>query len=275
MLSLTSNSQALLLDTPNVAGSPELFDTANMADAADLNGENEVYAALMRVKPPGLAPTRWATDAGFARNLFTNIRQHGKPKLETIRQLLDTIGVSEAEYEAARHPERPTVLSEVRRADLGDVGLPFRPRPGVNVLGSAMGHDYADLDADIELTELYLDEVLGQVDPGPAAQDGHAYALHVVGDSMAPLFASGATVVVSPRQPPAFGDSVIVQLRGPPDDEDDRVKMVLIKRLVRRTRAGIDLEQLNPHKTFSVPAERIVLDGRGRPAIHKVVAVYL
>jgi phage repressor protein C with HTH and peptisase S24 domain len=88
---------------------------------------------------------------------------------------------------------------------------------------------------------------------------------------MSPLFESGTQVLVSPLAPVGIGDNVVVQLRGKPGAQDDRVRMVLIKRLVRRTPGGVELRQFNPDITFQVPSSRIVADSRGRAAIHKVV----
>jgi phage repressor protein C with HTH and peptisase S24 domain len=79
---------------------------------------------------------------------------------------------------------------------------------------------------------------------------------------MSPRFEPGQRVAVSPREPVSIGDDVIVQLRGAEGD-DERVKMVLVKRLVRRTPSFIELRQFNPDTTFRVEAKRVA-------ALHKV-----
>jgi phage repressor protein C with HTH and peptisase S24 domain len=156
----------------------------------------------------------------------------------------------------------PRAVSEVRR-------LPERPidflsdAPKMPLLGTALGADDDSLEEDIELTELHLGDVLDYVTrPASLVDDKQAYALTIVGNSMMPRFKPGERVAVSPKAPVSIGDDVIVQLRGEEDDAE-KIKMVLIKELVRRTAGYVELRQYNPEMTFRIEAKRVA-------AMHKV-----
>ncbi len=80
----------------------------------------------------------------------------------------------------------------------------------------------------------------------PAVKDEHAYALEISGESMAPVYRDGDTIVVSPGAPVRRGDRVVVKTR---DGE------VMVKELKRRTSKTVELRSINPaHKerTLSV-----------------------
>jgi phage repressor protein C with HTH and peptisase S24 domain len=252
-----SNSQAYLLDPSIVARRCYVLENPNMPD--DTN-PSPSYEAFMQLKPEKLSLGGWAAQAGLARNYFTNLRTHGNPGDETVRKLLQVINVPRAEYEARLHPVRTEVAAmgaattaDVRREFFGD-----REGAPLEVLGTAMGGEYGDLDADIELTELHMHQVIDRVPrPVSLAGDQSAYALRIVGDSMFPRFKPGERVAVSPKKPVHIGDDVIVQLRGPDGDDGERIHMVLIKELVRRTSTFIELRQYNPNMVFRVEARRV------------------
>lgn len=141
----------------------------------------------------------------------------------------------------------------------------------VPLVGTALGGAFGDLET-VEMTELRLTEVLDYLArPQGLADDDLAYAVEIVGESMAPRFEPGERVFVSPKSPVRPGDDVIVQLIDPNGEEDfaDAVTEVLIKRLVRRTATFIELRQFNPDSTFEVPLDRIARH-KGRLAIHRV-----
>lgn len=159
----------------------------------------------------------------------------------------------------------PLVRTEVRGTGMTpeQVREAWAMRDGkpVPLLGTAFGSEWPD-DIEVETTELRLAEVLDNV-ARPPSLAGHdeAYALTIIGDSMAPRFEPGEIVFVSPKLPVSIGDDVIVQLRAPGGeqtiDESDRITDVLIKRLVRRSGSFVELRQFNPDKTFRVPIERV------------------
>lgn len=227
-----------------------------------------LYDRLMAVKPDGLSRNAWATGAGLNRNVFNDILRRGAADRDTIERLLAHIGLTEAQFEGST----PTVRSEVRPADIDALHEPARmyrpderPPAPLPLVGTAHGGEYGDLDADIELTELHMSEVVEFLPrPRALANDDKAYAVTIVGDSMAPRFKPGERVAVSPRAPIAIGDDVIIQLRGADGNgEDDRVKMVLIKELVRRTADHVELLQHRPERVFRVDRRRVA-------AMHKV-----
>jgi phage repressor protein C with HTH and peptisase S24 domain len=82
-----------------------------------------------------------------------------------------------------------------------------------------------------------------------------AYAIYVVGDSMAPRFRAGTLLFVNPFKPPRRDNGVVVQL-------DDRA--VLIKDFVGWAEDRLDLVQYNPAGPVEVPRARVL-------AVHTVV----
>ena len=71
----------------------------------------------------------------------------------------------------------------------------------------------------------------------PTANDEHAYALEISGDSMRPVYRDGDIVVVSPATPIRRGDRVLVKTT---DGE------MTIGELKRRTARTLELQSLNP-----------------------------
>lgn len=253
------NSSTIVLERP-------VLDNTNMpGNPETATAEPPIYKALMRVKPDDLTLAAWATRAGIHRSMFNAIRRHGNPTSETLEKLLDAIDVSWTQFDAGMQPVR----TEVAASGLQDVERAWRgPRPAkpLPLVGSAIGGEVDGIDEHVELTELRLGEVLDHLArPHSLAEDPQAYAVTIVGDSMAPRFEPGERAFVSPRSPVGIGDDVIVQLRSPngQEDEADRITMVLIKRLVRRTAKFVELRQFNPEMTFSVPVERVA-------AVHRV-----
>jgi hypothetical protein len=267
------NNQAEMLDAFNIAQGAALLDGPNtVPDAAPSATpvDPPVYTALMRIKPSGLTKGGWATKAGLARNVFNYIQQHGNPKRETLQKLLGAIGWTLERFEAEARPG--TVLSEVRGADavgIMEVDELFygpQPLPLLPVYGSAIGGELGDGEEHIQLIELDTSEVLDFLRrPAGLASDRDAYALIIQGDSMYPRFKPGERVAVSPNSEPQIGDDVIVQLRA---EGDDRVRMVLIKELVRRTATYVELRQYNPLNVFRISRRKIV-------AMHQVRGHFL
>jgi len=247
-----------------------------MARTPDANSEHlpRRYRLLKSLQPEGLSEAEWARRAKVSSSFFQDLRKGAEPRLDTLEKVLGVIRLTPADLYAMEG----RVLSEVAPGNVRDHVADFDPFRGpqhkaVPLLGSAMGGEYGNVDEHIELIELDTGDPLQWLARPPSVQDDpDAYALTVLGDSMSPLFDPGTRVMVSPRAPVQIGDNVVVQLRGPDTIDDDRVRMVLIKRFLRRTASGIELQQFNPEIVFPVPTARICADGRGRPAIHKVVS---
>lgn len=80
----------------------------------------------------------------------------------------------------------------------------------------------------------------------PELGDPHAYALQISGDSMAPVYRDGDTIVVSPAANLRRGDRVVLRTSG---------GEVMAKQLARKGNKQIELSSLNtahPDRTFNV-----------------------
>jgi SOS-response transcriptional repressor LexA len=221
-----------------------------------------MYAALMAVKPEGLSLNQWAQRAGINRSIFNGIKAHGNPTVQTLDKLLAAIDVDPADFRARLQPVRSEVKGTgMTPGEVRDAWTLPQARP-VPLLGTAFGSDLDQVEG-IETTELMLSEVLDYVARPPSlATDSEAYAVTVIGESMAPRFEPGELAFVSPRAPVNVGDDVLVQLRSEADQGEDnqmagRITTVLLKRLVRRTAVFIELKQFNPDRTFTVPLTRV------------------
>lgn len=128
------------------------------------------------------------------------------------------------------------------------------------IFGTALGAArYFNGDA-IEQTELNSGDVVGYL-KRPVMLNGRSdvYGLYVHGSSMTPVYPEGATLVAEMRRPPRIGDDVVVYLRPQGDDDDgQRARAVLVKRLVKRAHNWVELEQFNPAVTFRLDATEIV-----------------
>jgi len=108
---------------------------------------------------------------------------------------------------------------------------------------------------------LWNGDVIDLIDR-PASLVGvpNAYAVYVVGESMAPRYHPGEVVHIHPGRPVDVGAYVLVQRRGKPGEPP----LAVIKRLAKRTASKITLEQFNPPRTFDIKAADIV-------SVHRVV----
>jgi hypothetical protein len=132
----------------------------------------------------------------------------------------------------------------------------------VPVYGTALG-TFSENEA-IEQTMLTEGEPLDYfVRPVGIANRKGVYGLYVQGESQSPRFEPGEIIFADPKRPPMIGDDVIVYLRKQEGD-DEAVSAILIKKLVRRGHARIELRQLNPFAEFSVDVRKVA-------AIHRVL----
>lgn len=212
----------------------------------------------------GMAPSKVAIEAGLAATTITRAYK-GTATTRMSQPTLDRL--------KERFPDFPGWAGKVRSEVAGFGDQPFEEKYGtaglatIPLLGSAIGIETFDPEKQIELTEVDAGDVLDHIArPASLARDSHAYALTVVGDSMWPRFRPGRRVIISPKAAVSIGDDVVVQLRGRNGDDEhrERVSLVLIKELVRRTASYIELRQFNPDLTFRVEAERVA-------KIHKVI----
>lgn len=233
-----------------------MLENSHMAHRSD---EPEIYRSLVSLKPATLSLGKWATDAGLARNYFNGLRQHGNPKDKAVDALLGVIGKTRADLVGPG----PIVRSEVVGTGL-TTGRDIRDSLyderslDLPLLGTAFGGEYDHLDENVDVIELRLSETLGYLPrPKAFADDPKAYVLTIVGESMRPRFRPGERVGVHTRLPVSIGDDVIVQLKDSDGDDGERICMVLVKELVRRSGSYVELRQYNPDITFRVEAKRI------------------
>lgn len=136
----------------------------------------------------------------------------------------------------------------------------------VPVYGSALAADLQfDVEGDghgsVEQTVFEMGEIVTYVRRPPAVTSHKVYALFVSGSSMEPRYRPGDPIFVDPMRPPSIGDDVIVQLLSA---DGSGIDTGLIKTLVRRTSAYLELEQYSPAIRFRVPTEMVA-------RIHRVI----
>lgn len=215
-----------------------------------------LFEELMRFLPEGMTANAWAVKAGVSRTIWADLRRHGNPSRRTLEKLLAAAGSSLAEFEALRVGS-PAPLP-AGGGQLGDPGRGWRAAPiaPIPLLATSLAGEWRQAGRGIELHSIDRSRVIGKLDrPAALASDRNAYAVTMVGESMWPRFRAGRRLLVSSDADVAVGDDVLVELVG---------GNVLIKELVARSAAGIELRQFNPDVTFAVGTAEIA-------AIHKVV----
>ena len=213
---------------------------------------------LMRFKPDGLTANAWAVKAGVSRNFWNDLRRHGNPSRRTLEKLLNAADSSLAEFEALR-VGRPPAQAEAAPGKLGDVhGRAWAPAqpPPMPLMPTAFGGEWGRPGSGVEMTAI---EKAARVElvarPTSLVSDPDAFALTIIGDSMWPRFRPGRRIAVSPRAPVAIGDDVAVRLG--PAAHADVGELILIKELVSKSAAAVELRQFNPDLTFLVGASDI------------------
>ena len=216
-----------------------------------------IYDDLMRFKPEGLTPNAWAVLAGVSRTVWSDMRRHGNPSRRTLEKLLAAAGSSLAEFEALRIGAGPVEKGGEPAHAVADRHPKWGAAelPGLPLVATAIGGEWGNPASIIDVTELRTGDLLGSVPrPVSLAGDASAYAITIVGDSMWPRFRPGRKVAVSAKSPVSVGDDVLVKLK---TTDAAASASVLIKELVRKTGAGVELRQFNPDVTFSVPCADI------------------
>jgi hypothetical protein len=216
--------------------------------------DSQLYRDLMRFRPEGLTPNAWAVKAGVNRTVWSDMRRHGNPSRRTLEKLLVAVGSSLAEFEALRIGGRQGSPSGEAAgvAESNRRGWAAQALPPLPLRESALAGEWGEPGGGIEMMEVRSGTELDRLPrPRSLASDRDAYAITVVGDSMWPRFRPGRRVAVSPHPPVAIGDDVLVVLRRDGDIEHG-VQLVLLKELVRRTAAFVELRQFNPEASFRV-----------------------
>ena len=215
-----------------------------------------LFQELMRFRPDGVTANGWAVKAGVSRTIWADLRRHGNPSRRTLEKLLGAAGSSLAEFEALRvinSAELPAAnVDKIAESGRGWRGAPPASLP---LLATGLAGEW-QRGSNIALHSVDRPKVVGRIDrPAALASDPKAYAVTMVGESMWPRFRAGRRLLVSPAAPVEAGDDVLAWLAA---------DKVMIKELVRRSAAKVELRQFNPDKIFSLDAAEIA-------AIHKIL----
>jgi phage repressor protein C with HTH and peptisase S24 domain len=150
-----------------------------------------------------------------------------------------------------RAPSAPAPLPLAYSQDAGSRDLP--------VLGNAMGGP----DGYFEMQGLVIEHVWR---PPFLATVRNAFALYVIGSSMAPRYEEGELIYCHPGRRPKPGDYVVVEL-GPEPGSD--LIGATIGRFKRQTGSHVELEKLNPAAVLRIAAAKVsrihIVVGTGQP----------
>ncbi|WP_223998427.1 helix-turn-helix transcriptional regulator [Aureimonas sp. SA4125] len=173
--------------------------------------------------------------------------------MENLRKVAVLLGI---DAEAAnrgelRYVDAPVLLNEVERVT--DSGFPTLGPMDIPVSGVSVGGD----DADFTFNGQIVDHVRR---PPGLINLKNVFALHVLGDSMAPRF-EPADLVYCGGRPAVPGDDVVIEMF---PSADSPAGKGYIKRLISRSASVIVVRQFNP------PRE-IEFDPYEMKAMHRVI----
>ena len=218
------------------------------------NDDSDLLADLLRFKPEGMTPNRWASLAGVSRTVWNDMRRHGNPARRTLEKLLGAAGSSLAEFEALRlgaHVRPGGGGGTLAEHGTGWRGAALPPVPLFDVRSAAT----AEQPSLIAISSERSSDAVTR--PASLAADRQAYAIRVVEDSMWPRFRLGRCLIVSPAAEAEAGDDVVVRLEGGSG-------LALVKELVRRSAGVVELRQFNPDSTLRLPLGEVA-------AVEKIV----
>ena len=195
---------------------------ADVWRAIDLLAAKHDMSASGLARRSGLDPTTF--------NISKRITKDGKqcwPSTETIARILSATGDSLAEFIAQMGKDNAAVLA---------LRIP--------IISFAQAGDESYFDYAGYPTGKAWDEVLF-----PQIADPDVFALEVSGDSMAPVYCDGDTIIVSPNDDIRRGDRVVVRTR---DGE------VMAKKMARQSARKVELVSLTkPRRSRMLDAENI------------------
>lgn len=174
----------------------------------------------------GLSPSGLARKAGLdptSFNLSKRRTQDGRlrwPSTESLAKLLQATGAKLEDFTAL-------VMGARAIRDSRAKGRSKIPLIGMAQAGEQGFFDDGGYPAGAGWDEVEL----------PSTGDANAYALSISGDSMAPVYREGDSIIVSPAAPVRVGDRVVARSAD---------GAVMAKQLRRRTSARIELASLNP-----------------------------
>jgi phage repressor protein C with HTH and peptisase S24 domain len=152
-----------------------------------------------------------------------------------------------------RYDDKPK--NKDRLTDVSAKAIAARPAQDLPVYGTAAADDGSYIT--INTNEGPIEYCTR---PSALLNKANAYALYVVGESMEPRFFDGDRIYIDAARPARPKDDVVVQLV----DSDGQAVNALIKRLVKKTKQAITLEQYNPARIFDIDASLVA-------SIHRVL----
>jgi SOS-response transcriptional repressor LexA len=221
---------------------------------------NPIIAEIeRRARPQGYSLTSLAVAAGMANTTLTKMAKDptGAPSLRTLRKIAAILNCTTTDLDPStlRRGEDDAIRGDVRPVR---VRLPGKAQMAKDlpVRGTVAG---AILNNGFEITDRIVEFV-----SRPPSLEGSpdAYALRVVGESMAPLHRPGDLCVVHPFRPYRRGDSVVIQARtheGAPHEG-------YIKTFKRESDDTIYCEQYNPKAEIAYKKTTVI-------SIHKVLTL--
>ncbi len=172
------------------------------------------------------------------------------PRHKTLRALAERLEVSVAWLfsgdeamlvrgaDSTRHGFEESARTRLPPVTRGERDLP--------VFGVAVGGDDAVFDYNGEVHE-FIER--------PSQLEGvhNAYALYVLGESMAPRYIEGEIVYINPNRPVTHNCFVAIELKG----VEDGPGKGMIKQFLKRTPSKLVLHQFNPDKTLEFAIDEI------------------
>jgi SOS-response transcriptional repressor LexA len=210
------------------------------------NNKNQATSDLRRrdletfIAARGLKVARWAREAGISEGTIRNFLMKRSETLTqaTVDALAMAVGVAASvifpSHDAKRKGGRASNLTFLVKSH-GSLGA--RNLPIIHAVRSGAGLKL-DRGHTARLTErpAYLRGVKS------------SYALRILDRSMSPAFEPGWLVYVDPSAAAKPGDNVVAELGD---------GTALVRRLVRKAKAGVVLRQFNPKKDTEVKAARL------------------
>ena len=167
------------------------------------------------------------------------VRHEAEPRLEIAQSIADALNVT---------------VDQVLGVDSeGSVVSKSTPQQRIPIYGAAEG----GVGVDISDVNEPIDSITA---PDFLSGSPTAYAVYVVGDSMAPRIQAGEIAFVHPGLPYKAGDLVVVQF------ENDGNKTAIVKEFVALSDEAVSLSQYSPEQNLSFPREGLL-------SIHKIVGV--
>ncbi len=182
---------------------------------------------------------RWAKEAGISEGTIRNFLTKRSETLTqaTVDALADAMGIATSvifpSVEKAEKGRSPNLTFLAK----SQAGFGAKDLPVVGTLKAA-GGVRIDRARVSELTErpAYLKRVMT------------AYALRITDETMSPAFEPGWLIYVDPSEKADAGDNVVAELT------DGRA---VVRRLARKSKAGVTLRQFNPKKDTQIKADKV------------------